>query len=114
MDESNRAGFRADIAFGKTASVLGNSQGTADDGLSLDETDLEVYQAYVQYLAPIAEEAEQGAEAIPGAEGQAVAQADHGGPAALLWLIGVLGVVLVAALVYRLLRGRPHAAREAH
>jgi hypothetical protein len=55
VDESNRAGFRADITFGKTASVLGSSQGTASDGLSLDETDLEVYQAYVQYLAPIAE-----------------------------------------------------------
>lgn len=67
----------------------------------------------LQYLAPIAEEAEQGAEAIPGAEGQAVAQADHGGPAALLWVVGVLGAVLVAALLYRLLRGRPHAAREA-
>ena len=35
--------------------MLGSSQGTSGDGLSLDETDLEVYQAYVQYLAPIAE-----------------------------------------------------------
>ncbi len=55
VDEENRAGFRADIAFGKTASVLGSSQGTAGDGSSLDETDLEVYQAYIQYLAPIRE-----------------------------------------------------------
>ncbi len=60
VDETNRAGFRADIAFGKTASVLGSTTDsggdtTASDGSSLDESDLEVYQAYVQYLAPIGE-----------------------------------------------------------
>ena len=56
VDESNRAGFRADILFGKTANVLGASPGAStDDGFNLDETDLAVYQAYVQYLAPIGE-----------------------------------------------------------
>jgi hypothetical protein len=53
VSEDARAGFRADIFFGKTADVLGDSSGTIDDGSSLDETDMEVYQAYAQYLAPI-------------------------------------------------------------
>jgi hypothetical protein len=53
VSEDARAGFRADIVFGKTADVLGDSAGTIDDGSSLDETDMEVYQAYAQYLAPL-------------------------------------------------------------
>lgn len=55
VSEDARAGFRADILFGKTADVLGDSSGTLDDGSSLDETDMEIYQAYAQYLAPIGE-----------------------------------------------------------
>jgi hypothetical protein len=60
VSEDARAGFRADIVFGKTAGVLGDSVGTGagpgyqeGDYSSLDETDIEVYQAYAQYLAPI-------------------------------------------------------------
>lgn len=49
ISEENRAGFRADIVFGKTAGLLSGL--TGGDGFS--GNDLEVYQAYVQYLAPI-------------------------------------------------------------
>ncbi len=51
VSEENRAGFRADIVFGKTAGLLSGL--TGGDGRS--GNDLEVYQAYVQYLAPIGE-----------------------------------------------------------
>jgi hypothetical protein len=51
ISEENRAGFRADIVFGKTAGLLSGSH--AFDFAS--GNDLEVYQAYVQYLAPIGE-----------------------------------------------------------
>ena len=49
VSEENRAGFRADIVYGKTAGLLSGL--TGGDGFS--GNDLEVYQAYVQYLAPI-------------------------------------------------------------
>ncbi|MFQ5700104.1 MAG: outer membrane beta-barrel protein, partial [Myxococcota bacterium] len=49
IDEGHRAGFRADIAYGKTAGLL--SGVTPGDGLS--GNDFDVYQAYVQYLAPL-------------------------------------------------------------
>lgn len=52
VSEENRAGFRADIVFGKDAGLLSGDFG-AGDGLS--GNDLEVYQAYIQYLAPIGE-----------------------------------------------------------
>ncbi len=49
VSEENRAGFRADIVYGKTAGLLSGL--TGGDGFS--GNDLEVYQAYVQYLAPL-------------------------------------------------------------
>lgn len=52
VSEENRAGFRTDIVFGKTAGLLSGDFG-AGDGLS--GNDLEVYQGYVQYLAPLGE-----------------------------------------------------------
>ena len=51
VSEENRAGFRADIVYGKTAGLLSGL--TGGDGFS--GNDLEVYQAYVQYLAPFGE-----------------------------------------------------------
>jgi hypothetical protein len=53
IDEANRAGFRADIAFGKTADILSDG---SEDGISGSQDDLQIYQAYAQYLAPIGSE----------------------------------------------------------
>ena len=50
VSEENRAGFRADFAYGKDAGILSGDFG-AGDGFS--GNDFELYQAYVQYLAPI-------------------------------------------------------------
>jgi hypothetical protein len=52
VSADSRAGFRADIVFGKTAGLL-SGDANARDGLS--GNDLEIYQAYAQYLAPIGE-----------------------------------------------------------
>lgn len=64
----------------------------------------------LQYLTPIAEEAEEGAETIAAAEGQAHPQADHSGTAALPWVLGALAALVGAALLYWLLHGRLRAA----
>ncbi len=50
VTEDSRAGFRADIVYGKTAGLLNGCFACADGTLG-DE--IELYQAYVQYLAPI-------------------------------------------------------------
>jgi hypothetical protein len=50
ITEENRAGFRADLVYGKTAGLLSGDFG-AGDGLS--GNDFEMYQAYIQYLAPL-------------------------------------------------------------
>jgi hypothetical protein len=50
VSEENRAGFRADLVWGKTGGLLSDDTGS-DTGLSGDDFDL--YQAYVQYLAPV-------------------------------------------------------------
>jgi len=50
VSEDSRAGFRLDFVYGKTAGLLSGDFG-AGDGLS--GNDFELYQAYVQYLAPI-------------------------------------------------------------
>ncbi|NNL86510.1 MAG: outer membrane beta-barrel protein [Myxococcales bacterium] len=50
VTEDSRAGFRADIVYGKTAGLLSGCAGCADGTLG-DE--LELYQAYIQYLAPV-------------------------------------------------------------
>jgi hypothetical protein len=52
VSDENRAGFRTDIVFGKTAGLLSGDFG-ANDGFS--GNDLELYQGYVQYRAPINE-----------------------------------------------------------
>jgi len=52
VSEENRAGFRADLVYGKTAGLLSGDFG-AGDGFS--GNDFEMYQAYIQYLAPIGE-----------------------------------------------------------
>jgi hypothetical protein len=52
VSDEHRAGFRADLVFGKTAGLLSGDFG-ANDGFS--GNDLEMYQAYVQYRAPINE-----------------------------------------------------------
>lgn len=48
-DEEHRAGFRVDLVYGKSAGLL--SGVTGGDGISGNDFDL--YQAYVEYLAPI-------------------------------------------------------------
>ena len=53
VSEDSRAGFRADLAFGKIADILTDGSGGSSDGLSGSDEDLELYQAYVQYLAPV-------------------------------------------------------------
>ncbi len=53
VSEDSRAGFRADLLYGKTAEFLSNSRGGVQLGNSGSENQLELYQAYVQYLAPI-------------------------------------------------------------
>jgi hypothetical protein len=52
VSDEQRAGFRTDIVFGKTAGLLSGDFG-ANDGFS--GNDLELYQGYVQYRAPINE-----------------------------------------------------------
>lgn len=50
VSEDQRAGFKADFAYGKTASIL---SGDNNDGAAGNDFDL--YQGYVTYLAPIGE-----------------------------------------------------------
>ena len=50
VSEENRSGFRVDLAYGKDAGILSGDFG-AGDGFS--GNDFELYQAYIQYLAPI-------------------------------------------------------------
>jgi hypothetical protein len=52
VSDEQRAGFRTDLVFGKTAGLLSGDFG-ANDGFS--GNDLELYQGYVQYRAPINE-----------------------------------------------------------
>lgn len=52
ISEENRAGFRADFVYGKDAGLLSGDFG-AGDGFS--GNDFELYQAYIQYLAPLGE-----------------------------------------------------------
>jgi hypothetical protein len=52
VSEENRAGFRVDLAYGKDAGLLSGDFG-AGDGFS--GNDFELYQAYIQYLAPVGE-----------------------------------------------------------
>jgi hypothetical protein len=50
VSEENRAGFRADLVYGKTGGIL---SGNANDFQSGSSNDFNLYQAYVQYLAPV-------------------------------------------------------------
>jgi hypothetical protein len=52
VSEDQRAGFRTDFVFGKTGDILNNGI-FGEDGFSGSEQDFHLYQAYVQYLAPI-------------------------------------------------------------
>ena len=54
VSEESRAGFRADILYGKTAKWL-NGGGPFNSGIN-DDTALYVHQAYVQYAPPIGPE----------------------------------------------------------
>ena len=49
IDEENRAGFRLDVAYGKTAELLG---GIGNRDLR-DDSGFYIFDGYVQYLAPI-------------------------------------------------------------
>jgi hypothetical protein len=51
INENQRAGFRLDFLVGKTGEL---SQG-GNDGFSGGSTDFQMFQAYIQYLAPIGE-----------------------------------------------------------
>ena len=48
VSEDQRAGFRADFAYGKTASILSGNNNDGNAG-----NDFDLYQGYVSYLAPI-------------------------------------------------------------
>ena len=52
IDEENRAGFRFDTVYGKTAALL-NGGGPNNRYTNLDDSALYIHQGYVQYLAPI-------------------------------------------------------------
>ena len=52
VSEESRAGFRLDFVYGKTAELL-NAGPESPDGVAGSDEDFELYQAYVQYLAPI-------------------------------------------------------------
>ena len=57
VSADQRAGFRLDFAFGKTADLL-NGAGPfpgVEDGVSGSAEDFHIYQAYISYLAPIGE-----------------------------------------------------------
>ena len=51
VNENQRAGFRLDFVFGKTADILNGG----NDGFSGSQNDFHVYQAYISYLAPLGE-----------------------------------------------------------
>ncbi len=52
ISAEQRAGFRLDFVFGKTGDLLSDG---AQDGLSGSSNDFHLYQAYIQYLAPLGE-----------------------------------------------------------
>lgn len=60
VSEENRAGFRADFVYGKTAKWLNNASGAwgslASSEGYLDDSALYIYQAYVQYAPPVGPE----------------------------------------------------------
>jgi hypothetical protein len=59
ISEENRAGFRADFVYGKTAKWLnggGAWGGLANDTGDFDDSALYIHQAYVQYAPPIGPE----------------------------------------------------------
>ncbi len=49
VSEDQRAGFRLDFVFGKTADLLNGG----NDGFSGSQNDFHLFQAYISYLAPI-------------------------------------------------------------
>ncbi len=54
IDEENRSGFRVDLNYGKSAGLLGDAPGTVGNGGDgFSGNDFNLYQAYIQYLAPI-------------------------------------------------------------
>jgi hypothetical protein len=59
VSEEHRAGFRADLVYGKTAELLNVHPfllfAESPDGVSGSDEDFELFQAYLQYLAPIGE-----------------------------------------------------------
>jgi hypothetical protein len=59
VSEEHRAGFRTDLVYGKTAELLNVHPllGPVEnpDGVSGSDEDFELFQAYIQYLAPIGE-----------------------------------------------------------
>jgi multidrug efflux pump subunit AcrA (membrane-fusion protein) len=67
----------------------------------------------LQYLTPIPDEADDGAEVAATADGEVQARPETTWTAPLGWAAGLLAALAAALVLYRLLRGRPHAAREA-
>ncbi len=54
IDEENRAGFAIDLSYGKGPGLLADAGGTVGNGGDgFSGNDFNLYQAYVQYLAPI-------------------------------------------------------------
>ena len=67
----------------------------------------------LQYLTPIADEESEDAGPVSAAEGEAQAHSEGLIPSAVLWVLGALGALALAALGVRMLRGRSGPAPEA-
>lgn len=83
------------------------------EGLSPGERVVTEGNYSLQYLTPIREEADDGIEGVSAAEGEPHAHAESTGTAGFFWAAGALASLAVAALVYRIWRGRLRAAPEA-
>jgi hypothetical protein len=76
VNEESRGGLHVDLLFGKTASILGGSGGSLFQGLGTGGNDgVEVFSAYVSYLAPLLDGIRIDAGELPTLLGAEVVQA---------------------------------------
>ncbi|MCZ7618958.1 MAG: efflux RND transporter periplasmic adaptor subunit [Myxococcota bacterium] len=83
------------------------------EGLSPSERVVTEGNYSLQYVTPIREEADEDAAVVSAGEGEPRAHAEDTWIAAFFWAAGLLASLMVAALVYRIWRGRLRAAPEA-
>jgi hypothetical protein len=76
VSEESRGGLHVDLAFGKTASILGGSGGSLFQGLGTGGNDgVEIFSAYVSYLVPLLDGIRIDAGELPTLLGAEVVQA---------------------------------------